>query len=97
MAKMVESTERIFGVIKMSTYWRSVNNKCIICNESVGKMSIKEGKIIVDEYYDNWGCWKKIPNRSDMQVMCCVCQKKINKEERKRKTLEELKARKQTT
>lgn len=69
----------------MSTHWRNVENKCLRCNESVGKISIKSGKIVVESYLDNWGGWCKVPHKSEMKVLCNLCRKTINKEDRKMK------------
>jgi hypothetical protein len=67
----------------MSSYWRKVDSKCVVCRSAVGKIVIKSGKIVVEEYFDNWGCWKKVPQQSEMQVLCRVCQKQTGKQQRK--------------
>lgn len=68
----------------MSTSWRKVDCKCVVCRAAVGKIVIKAGKIVVEEYNVNWGCWKKVPQQSEMQVLCRSCQKKVGKQQRKR-------------
>lgn len=68
----------------MGRYWRNVDNRCKVCRNAVGKISIRNGKIVVEKYDDNWGCWCKTPNKSEMQVMCRDCQRAKGKELRKR-------------
>lgn len=67
----------------MSTTWRKVDAKCMVCREPVGKISVKNGKIIVDEYRPNWGQWHKVPEKSEMQVICRDCEKRITKQRNK--------------
>ena len=69
----------------MTTIWRSVDNQCLSCKQPVGKMTVRGSKIAVEKYFDNWGCWRKIPGKSEMQVMCCHCQKEENRRQRKSK------------
>lgn len=69
----------------MGTFWRKVENKCLKCNAAVAKMAIKNGKIVVDEYYDNWGCWQKVADKSEMKTMCRSCQKIVVKKRNKKK------------
>ena len=69
----------------MGTYWRNVETKCFQCNKHVGKISIKSGKIAVDSLTSNWGGWHKVPNKSEMKVVCSSCQRAIAKEARKLK------------
>ncbi len=64
----------------MTTTWKRVDGKCAYCRQSVAKIGIKSGKLVVDEYYAAWGCWQKVPGKSEMQVVCSVCQKKKAKE-----------------
>ncbi len=73
----------------MSTVWRKVDNKCAFCSKPVAKISIKSGKIVVEEYSDSWGCWQKIPNKSEMKVLCSTCQKKQNKLARREKRMQQ--------
>jgi hypothetical protein len=70
----------------MTTFWRDVDNKCIICKEVVAKISLKAGKIVVEKYYDKWGGWHKVQKKSEMQVMCCACQKREQKKRNKTKS-----------
>ena len=63
----------------MSTIWQSVNDHCMHCKEAVGNFFIKDGKIVMDEIYDNWGCWQQVKGESKMNVLCRICQKKQNK------------------
>lgn len=67
----------------MSTQWKKVESKCHVCNIPVAKITIKAGKIVVDEYFDCWGAWHKVPHKSEMQVECSACQKKLGKEQRR--------------
>lgn len=69
----------------MSTIWQSVENRCSICKEAVGKFRIQDGKIIRDEVFKNWGCWQHTAGTSKMTVLCRTCQKNKNKLERKQK------------
>lgn len=66
----------------MPTIWKKVDSKCYLCGTSVGKITIKSGKIVVDEYFDCWGAWHKVPHKSEMQVKCSACQKKERKAQR---------------
>ena len=54
----------------MSTIWQSVNDHCMHCKEAVGNFFIKDGKIVTDEIYDNWGCWQQVKKKSKMHVLC---------------------------
>jgi len=72
----------------MSTQWRKVTNKCIECNQPVGKFSLKAGKISVDKLFDCWGSWQKVKGKSEMQVICRICQKMLAKQKRKKERLE---------
>ena len=59
----------------MSTIWQSVNDHCMHCKEQ-SEIFIKDGKIVMDEIYDNWGCWQQVKGKSKMNVLLLYMSKK---------------------
>ncbi len=63
----------------MGYSWKSLNESCYCCSARVGKMAIKEGKIVVQNYSENWGTWVHIPGKAQMETLCCDCQPRVDK------------------
>jgi len=61
--------------------WREVDSNCAECGASVGKMEIVDGRIAVREYGENWGTWRKVPGKAEMQVVCRECQRRLDRRE----------------
>jgi hypothetical protein len=60
--------------------WRKVHSNCAECGVSVGKIRIGDGRIVVEQYGENWGTWRHVRGTSEMQVICKTCQRRLAKQ-----------------
>ena len=67
----------------MPKTWQNVKATCKECGVSVGKITLNNGKIIVDHYNEHWGTWVRIPGKAEMNVLCRNCQRKLDKQRKK--------------